>query len=174
MKPKFLSILLLTFAGVASSAESRAAHDAGLREYAAGDFKSAVSHFQGALRADPSDVDSCFWLGKSYGMLADIGGPVFGTRASSKARLYLARALRLAPRNVDYRRELFDFLVMADHSPGALRQAEAIIQMTPESDPDYPFMLWQLHRESQARSSPENRVLSAFSVLPQEFARLGR
>jgi tetratricopeptide (TPR) repeat protein len=172
MKLHILSTLLLMFASAALSAESRNGGDAGRRDYAAGEFKRAASHFQRALRADPNDADSCFWLGKSYEMLADSRGPLLGARASFKARLYLAKALQLAPDNEEYRRELLEFLIVSDHSPGALRQAQSIIQMTPESDPDYPFMLLRLHAEHQARSSPEDRLRCAVSVMPQQFARI--
>jgi tetratricopeptide (TPR) repeat protein len=173
--PRKLSLicsLLLISTGAASSAESPSAQVAGHRDYTAGEFEKAASHFQRAVKVDPNDADSYFWLGKSYEMLADIRGPLLGGRASFKARLYLAKALQLAPDNKDYRRELFQFLIVSDHSPGALRQAESIIQMTPEADPDYPFMLMRLHQEYGARSSPEDRIGSAFSVLPQQLARI--
>jgi tetratricopeptide (TPR) repeat protein len=169
-----ICISLLICACTGWSAESRSARDAGRREYAAGEFKKSASHFQRALKADPNDADSYFWLGKSYEMLADIGGPLLGSRASFKARLCLSKALQLAPDNKDYRRELFQLLIVSDHSPDALRQAEGIIQMTPESDPDYPFMLLRLHQEYQARSSPEGRIGCAFSVLPQQLARIAQ
>src|SRR5437764_15479963 len=138
MKLHVVFILVLIFASRASSAESWRARDAGHREYAAAEFKKAASHFQQAIKADPNDADSCFWLGKSYEMLADIRGPLLGARTSFKARFYLAKALQLAPKNGDYRRELFEFLIVSDHSPGALHLAHSIIQMTAESDPDYP------------------------------------
>jgi len=156
MKLQLASILLLIFASAGSSAESRSALYAGHHDYAAGEFKKAASHFQRALKADPNDADSCFWLGKSYEMLADIRGPLLGARTSFKARFYLAKALQLAPDNEEYRRELLEFLMVSAHSPGTIRQAESIIQMTPESDPDYPFMLLRLHQERQARSSPQS------------------
>jgi hypothetical protein len=46
--------------------------------------------------------------------------------------------------------------------------------MTPQTDPDYPFMLMRLHQEYQARSSPEGRIGRAFSVLPQQLARIAQ
>jgi tetratricopeptide (TPR) repeat protein len=174
IKLHLICISLLVCACTGWSAESRSARDAGRGEYAAGEFKKAAAHFQRALKADPNDADSYFWLGKSYEMLADIGGPLLGVRASNKARFYLAKALQLAPDNKDYRYELFQLLTVSDHSPGALRQAESIIQMTPESDPDYPFMLLRLHQEYEARSSPEDRISSAFSAMPGQLARIGR
>jgi tetratricopeptide (TPR) repeat protein len=167
-----ICIFLLICGCTGWSAESRNTRDAGRRDFATGEFKKAASHFQRAIKADPNDADSYFWLGKSYEMLADIGGPLLGVRASVKARFYLAKALQLVPDNEDYRRELFQLLVVSDHSPGALRQAESIIQMMPESDPDYPFMLLRLHQEYEARSSPEDRLRCAFSVLPGQLARI--
>jgi tetratricopeptide (TPR) repeat protein len=161
-------------AGARSSAESWSPQVAGHRDYTAGEFEKAASHFQRALKVEPNGADCYFWLGKSYEMLADIRGPLLGLRASVKARRYLAKALQLAPDNNDYRHELFQLLIVSDHSPGALRQAENIIQMTPQTDPDYPFMLMRLHQEYQARSSPEGRIGRAFSVLPQQLARIAQ
>jgi tetratricopeptide (TPR) repeat protein len=174
MKLHVVVIVLLIFASAASSAESQGDRDAGHRDYAAAEFKKAVSHFQRAIKADPKDADSCFWLGKSYEMLADLSGPLLGTRTSFKARLYLAEAFQLAPNNDDYRHELFEFLIVSDHSPGALHLAETIIQMTPESDPDYPFMQLQWQKECRLRSSAEYRVERAFGFLPQKLARISQ
>lgn len=143
----------------------------GRRSYAAGDFKKAISHFKKALTAEPNDAASHFWLGKSYEMFADIAGPLLGGRASSKARLYLAKAVQLAPANQQYRREFFEFLVTSDHSPGALRQAESIIRMTPRSEPDYPFMSLQLKEERNARSAAESRIQAAFALMQKEVVR---
>jgi tetratricopeptide (TPR) repeat protein len=170
MKLHLASILLFMFASAGLSAESRSARNAGHIDYSAGEFKKAASHFQRALKADPNDTDSCFWLGKSYEVLADIRGPVLGARASFKARLYLARALQLAPDNEEYRREFFQLSILADHSPGALRRAQSIIQMTPGSDPNYPFMLMRLHQEHESRSSLEDRLRCALSVMPRSVA----
>jgi tetratricopeptide (TPR) repeat protein len=172
--PYFICVFLLISAGAGSSAEPQSARVAGHRDYTAGEFEKAASHFERALKVEPNDADCYFWLGKSYEMLADIRGPLLGLRASVKARLYLAKALHLAPDNKDYRHELFQLLIVSDHSPGALRQAESIIQMTPHADTDFPFMLMRLRQEYHARSSPEGRIGYAFSVLPQQFARIAQ
>jgi tetratricopeptide (TPR) repeat protein len=164
----------LISAGAGSSAESPSPRVAGHRDYTAGEFEKAASDFQRALKLEPNDADCYFWLGKSYEMLADIRGPLLGLRASVKARLYLAKARQLARDNKDYRHELFQLLIVSDHSPTALPQAENILQMTPQTDPDYPFMLIRLHQEYQARSSPEGRIGCAFSVLQQQFARIAQ
>ncbi len=166
-------LLLLLFASSAWPIESRNEFDTGRRCYDAGKFKTAISHFKKAVSTDPIDAASYFWLGKSYEMLADIDGPVLGGRTSSKARLSLTKAVELAPANREYRRELFDFLLASDRSPGALHQAERIIQTTPRSDPDYPFLSTQLENERIARSSPESRITAAFGLLEQPLAGTG-
>jgi tetratricopeptide (TPR) repeat protein len=174
IKLHYTVMLLLVFACAAWPVELRSDRDAGRRSYAAGDFKKAVLNFKRAVAANPNDADSHFWLGKSYEMQADIGGLVLGSRASSKAHAQLAQALQLAPANEEYRREYFDFLVMSDHSPGALREAEAIIQMTPRSDPDYPSMSMELQKERDARSSVESRITAAFALAEQPLAIASR
>jgi tetratricopeptide (TPR) repeat protein len=172
--PCLICVILSIYAAAGSSAESPSPQVAGHRDYTAGEFEKAASDFQRALKLKPNEADCYFWLGKSYEMLADIRGPFFGLRASVKARHYLAKALRLAPDNKDYRHELFQLLIVSDHSPGALPEAENIVQMTPQTDPDYPFMLMRLHQEYQARSSLEGRIGCAFSVLQQRFARIAQ
>jgi tetratricopeptide (TPR) repeat protein len=172
--PCLICVLLLISAGAGSSAESRSPRVAGHRDYTAGEFEKAASHFQRALKLEPNDADCYFWLGKSYEMLADIRVPLLGLRASVKARIYLAKALQLAPDNKDYRHERFELLIVSDHSPGALRQAENIIQLTPQADPDYAFMVMRLPQEHQARSSLEGRIGCAFSFVPQQFARIAQ
>ena len=162
-------VLLLAFASAAWSVEVRSDFDAGRRCYDAADFKKAALHFTRAAVADPSNAEAHFWLGKSYENLADIGGPILGLSASLKARAHLGKALQLAPANLEYRREYFSFLTVSDQSPKALSDAESIIQNTPRSNPDYPFMSPRLDEERRARSSAEGRIEAAFSALPQSL-----
>ena len=173
MKAPRVFILILLFAGAIFSAETRGDLEAGRRDYEAAEFKRAAARFERALKAEPNDAVASFWLGKSYQMLADIDGPLFGARASSKARKYLARAVELQPRNQEYRREFFNLLLETGSSPGALTPAESIIRMVPPSDPDYRFMMMRLEQERQARSSPEYRVLRALSAVPHKVVSLG-
>jgi hypothetical protein len=46
--------------------------------------------------------------------------------------------------------------------------------MTPESDPDYPFMQLQWQKEFRLRSSAEDRVEAAFGFLPQKIVRMNQ
>lgn len=165
-------IIILLFAGTIFPAESRGDFEAGRSNYEAAEFKKAAAHFERALKAEPNDAAASFWLGKSYQMLSDIDGPLFGARAFSKARRYLAKAVELQPGNQEYRRELFNLLLETGFSASALAPAESIIRMVPPSDPDYRFMMMRLEQERQARSSPEYRVLRTLSAIPHKVASL--
>lgn len=163
-------LLLLSFAPGARPAELRNQFEIGRNYYEAGDFKRAVSHLQMAVRLQPEDARSYFWLGKSYEMLALINTPVFGSR-SSRAHASLLKALELAPENREYRSELFEFLLNSRCSPSALREAENILQTVNESDPDYPFMQRRLQETREGHSSPEYRA-AAVLFAPLQIVRI--
>jgi len=121
MKLNLLIMMLAGFGGHAASQQS--AFATGRANYAEGEFRKAAAHFQLALKINPSDAESYYWMGMSYQGLADIATP-FGGKYNSKARLCLTKAMELAPSRPDYRRELFDFLVDSANSSGtALKQA---------------------------------------------------
>jgi tetratricopeptide (TPR) repeat protein len=128
--------------------------------YQAGEFKIAVSHFQNAIQANPKDAASHYWMGRSYETLADIATP-FGRKYRSLARTHLTTAAELAPSRPEYRRELFDFLLDANEH----RQALGILNASPESDPDYDYMLSRLDDARKLASSFNGRVCSAFRIL---------
>ena len=131
------SMFLLTFSCAAFPAELQNQFEIGRNYYYSADFKKAISHFERAITLNPSDARAYFWLGKSYENLALINGPVLGMKAGSKAHKALAMAVQLAPEDGEYRQELFEFLINADYSPKALREAESILQTVNKSDPDY-------------------------------------
>ena len=168
------SAFLLTFAGSATPAELRNQFEIGRKYYESGEFKQAIPHFQRAIKLVPDDARAYFWLGKSYETLALIGGPVLGGNASSKAHKALERAVQLAPENREYRQELFEFLINAEYSRSALREAEDILQTVSESDPDYPFMQFRLEEARDGHSTPEYRAGAALIVHPLQIVDIAR
>jgi tetratricopeptide (TPR) repeat protein len=145
---------------------------AGRASYIAGEFKKAASHFQLALRVDPNNAGSNYWLGMSYQVLADIASP-FNGNYTAKARTYLTRAVQLDPGRKLYRRELFEFLLdSAASSRTALRQAAALLQMVSESDLDYIDMRRRLEHETRLNSSPEVSLARLFLAAPQAAVRI--
>ena len=170
-------MFLLTFSTSAFPAELQNQFEIGRNYYYSAEFKKAISHFERAIALHPTDARAYFWVGKSYENLALINGPVFGLNAGSKAHKALARAVQLAPEDRDYRQELFEFLINADYSPKALREAESILQTVNESDPDYPFMQLRLQEAHAVRSAPEHRAgavimtpLESMNIAQQPFS----
>src|SRR5438270_777562 len=96
MKLYFASILI-TLISTVNAAELRTEYLKGREYYASGEFKKAAAHFERAVKGDPENAEKHFWLGKSYQVLAELGSPLFGTGATSKARNHLNKALELAP-----------------------------------------------------------------------------
>jgi tetratricopeptide (TPR) repeat protein len=135
--------------------------------YTEGEFKKAVAHFQLALKVNPDDAASYYWMGMSYRVLADIAFP-FAGKYTSKASIYLTRATELAPGRLDYRRELFDFLVDSfGSSRAAGRQAADLLRTVPESDPDYNYLHRRFELERKENASVDARLGRLFLALPQ-------
>jgi hypothetical protein len=162
MKPILLILVSLTTSGAwAASAGFELA--VGRAYYTDGEFRKAANYFSRM----PDNPEACYWAGLSYERLADLATP-FGGRKLSKARMYLARAARLAPGSKEYRQALFD--VLLDSS--ALREAAALVRTIPESDAEYPEMRRRLEAERQWNSSPEARLSRAFLAGPRTLWRV--
>jgi tetratricopeptide (TPR) repeat protein len=170
MKVNLVIPALLLFSGLAAG--QRSVIETGRTYYTAGEFKKAAAHFQLALKAVPDNAESYYWMGMSYQRLADIALP-FGGRYSAKARLCLTKAVALAPARLDYRDELYEFLLdPAGSSRSALRQAEGILQSTSEADPAYAHMRERFESERKANSSAEARLGRLFLTVPQVAYRI--
>ena len=166
------ALLLMIVTSTVSAAALSNGLQKGKNYYFAGEFKKAISQFELTIEKNPNDPQPYLWLGKSYALLADTKAPIFSTRARLKARRYLAKAVQLAPDCVECRRELFDFLVDSDNSRSELREAKALIENTPESDLDYPWMRSSLAQARKQRSSPEYLTAQFFAAPSQAFAQL--
>ena len=165
-------ILMLLSAFCGQAAAIRSEYAIGRTYYSEGDFKRAAAHFQLALKTNPNDAESCHWAGLSYQGLADIATP-FGGRYHSKARVFLTKAVELAPGRPDYRGALFDFLLeSARSSRTALNQAAHLLQTVPEHDPDYRDMRRRFEYESEADSSVEARLSRLVLFGPQAVYRI--
>jgi tetratricopeptide (TPR) repeat protein len=166
-------VLVLSIASVSNAAVGEQSEIAmGRSYYAEGQFKRAAAHFQRGLVENPNDADACFGAGMSYQMLADIAAP-FNHKYSSKARGYLTKATELAPTRQDYRSELFNFLLdAAGSSRAARRQAEAILERMPESDPEYPWMHRRLEQEGRADASTDARLGRLFLSVPRALYQI--
>ena len=169
MKTK-LVLIVLALASAGRAAE-RSDFSAGRKSYASGEFRKAASHFEKAVKADPANAEAHFWLGKSYEVLTDIGGPLFGTRSSSRARVHLTKAMELAPERPEYRDELFNFLLGSDQSLRGLAKARAVLQTMPKSDPDYASMQSRLQQECGARASAQSRLGAVVLLVPRQVLR---
>ena len=145
---------------------------AGRAYYVEGEFKKAAAHFQLALRVNPNDADSYYWMGMSYQVLAEIAFP-FAGKYNSKARICLTKAVELAPTRSDYRRELFDFLVASAGSSRAVRrQAADLMRTVPEPDPDYNYMHRRFELERRINASADAQLGRLFLAIPRATYRL--
>jgi tetratricopeptide (TPR) repeat protein len=166
------ALLLMIAAYTISAAALSDGLQKGKNYYFAADFKKAISQFEFTIRKNPNDPEPYLWLGKSYALLADTKPPGFGAHARRKARMYLVKAVQLAPQCVECRRELFDLLIESDTSVSALREAKTLLENVPESDVDYPSMRSLLAQRHKQRSSPEYLTTVFFSFPSQALAQL--
>jgi tetratricopeptide (TPR) repeat protein len=165
MKLKLPMLLLIAAAGLAAAQPSEFVKARGY--YTSGEFKKAAAHFQLALETNPNDAESWYWMGMSHQHLADITAP-FDHKHRGKARLYLTTAVELAPGRIDYRRELFDFLLdSAGSSRTTLRQAADMLRTIPDSDPDYIPMCRRLEEARGVNSSLDARLGRLFLAAPR-------
>ena len=165
-----LIVLALLVSLNATSAAPRSELEIGMAHYQAGEFKQAVAHFQFALKANPHDAESYYWIGLSYQGLADLAVP-FSSRHSAHARLNLEMAAQLAPERRDYRRALFNLLLeSAVSSRECLRQASALLDGIPHSDLDYESMRQQMEQEMPQNNPPEERLARLLLFLPQTLS----
>ncbi len=67
--------VILLMASHAEGAAEQSEFAMGRAFYADGEFKQAVAHFQQAVKSNPADADSYYWMGMSYQTLADIAFP---------------------------------------------------------------------------------------------------
>lgn len=172
MKLNLSVFILFAVLGSKAAAETSPEFATGRAYYTEGEFKKAVAHFQLALNSNPNDAESCYWMGMSYQVLADIASP-FDHGYNSKARFYLTKAMELAPKRSDYRRELFDFLVdSAGSSRAAARHAADLLRKVPESDPDYSYMRRRFELERKANASADARLGRLFLAIPRATYRL--
>ena len=171
MKLNLSLLILLALLGSEAAAQG-SEFATGRAYYMDGEFKKAVTHFQLALKVNPDDAESYYWMGMSYQVLADIASP-FDYKYKSKARINLTRATELAPGRLDYRRELFDSLLdSAGSSRAAARQAADLLQTVPESDPGYSYMHGRFECERRANASPEARLGRLFLAIPRATYRI--
>jgi len=165
MKLKMAAILLTAAFGIAAAGQ-QSEFAIGRAYYSEGEFKKAAAHFQTAIRTSPDSAEAYFWIGMSYQMLADIAAP-FGGKYNAMARVNLTKAADLAPNRLEYRRELFDFLLDSGSSRSAWRQAGDILRTVSESDPEYPGMRRRLEQARRESSSPEARLGRLFLAAPR-------
>jgi len=102
------AFLLLAIAYAAAATSSQTAGEALFRDC---EFKAAAHVFESALRDEPDNARFHFWLGNSYARMAEVASPCSAPRNARKARVHLEAAVRLDPKNGDFRNELFEFYV---------------------------------------------------------------
>jgi len=158
---KFHLILLL-----AASAFGAQPFAAGKEYYLAGEFRKAATYFQSACVTD-NDAEACYWAGLAHEKMADISVP-FGCRANHRAHDLLLKATQLNPKQLEYRRAFFEFLLnSADCSRTALREAAGMLVEMPESDPDYLEMSHRLEVEKRVKPSVEERLAKLILAAPR-------
>ena len=104
--------------------------------FVACEFKQAARAFERALAGQPDNAALHYRLGKAYARLAEVSSLLFAPKYARKARRSLEQAVKLAPRNDEYLRELFDFDVASpEWLGGGLERAAALLDRFGPGDP---------------------------------------
>ena len=111
------------------------------------EFKKAAQAFQKGVSESPDSAVLHYWLGKSYARLVELS-TFSAARDARKARGSLEQAVRLAPGNEDYLRELFDLYVDFPEffDQGLDRAADLIGSAGSEESREEMFMRLRLSR----------------------------
>ena len=169
-----LIVLFSLVSLTAKSAAPRSDLEIGKAQYEAGEFKQAVGHFHLALKANPLDTDSYYWIGLSEQALADIAVP-FSARHYSNARVNLIIATRLSPQRRDCRRALFNLLLDSPMSSrSALQQAATLLREVSPNDLEYESMRQQWEQALKQNTAAEDRVEKLLLFVPQSLISIRR
>jgi len=104
MRSLILSLLLAVMLPVFADAVAlpgKADFSAGMRDYDAGKFKSAVAAFGRAAALEPENDVFAYWVGKACGRVAERAGPISAIKWAGRTRDALERAVELNPENLD-------------------------------------------------------------------------
>lgn len=96
-----LILAAATAPGWADDSDPAARFEAGVQRYEAQDFAAAATLFEAATRAAPANDTYAYWLGKTYGRLAERASWVSALRYARRTREALERAVSLNPANPD-------------------------------------------------------------------------
>src|SRR5215470_10240177 len=101
--------------------------------YEQGKYDKAIEHAEAAARLAPENGEYQRWLGRAYGAKAEQSRSFFLAR---KVKQAFETAVRLAPRSIEARRDLMQFLAEAPWIVGgdktkAREQVQAISQLDP-------------------------------------------
>lgn len=115
----FLVVWLAVRATCCPAADANPASwfEAGVQRYEAQDFAAAAALFEAAVDAAPADDTYAFWLGKTYGRLAERASWLRALGYARRTRETLERAVSLNPSNPDALDALAQFYAEA---PGFL------------------------------------------------------
>src|SRR5215831_10912193 len=96
-------------------------------------YEKAVTYAETAVKLAPQDADYQRWLGRAYGAKAEESRSFFLAR---KVKQAFEAAVRLAPRSIEARRDLMQYLAEAPWTVGgdkskAREQVQAISQIDP-------------------------------------------
>jgi tetratricopeptide (TPR) repeat protein len=97
--------------------------------FSTGEWDNGISACEKAVALDPNNSSYHLWLGRVYGEKADSSSFITAASLAGKVRIQFETAVKLAPENVDARRDLGEFYVEAPGIVGGGRdKAEAQAQ----------------------------------------------
>ena len=139
-----------------------------------GDAKRAAEFFQKAVAAEPNNSVYYHWLGRAYGLRAELGNPFSAMGHASKARQNFEKAVELDPKNSEAVNDLFEFYLEAPGFIGggvdkALKVADRIAELN-AAEGNYARA--RIEEKRKEYSSAEKHLRRAMELAPHQVGRV--
>jgi|SRR5579871_2055352 len=134
----------------------------------------AVDYFQQAVDLEPGNSTYYHWLGRAYGLRAEMGTMFTAMGNASKARQNFEKAIELDPNNSEAVNDLFEFYVEAPgFVGGGLDKAEKLAQRIAAHDAaEGNYAAARIAEKRKEFPRAENHLRKAMELAPRQVGRV--
>ncbi len=139
-----------------------------------GEYKKATEVLDRAAQANPTDSDTCTWLGRAYGRRAETSFAVAAVGFAAKSRANLEKAVQLNPSNSEAINDLFEFYLQAPgFLGGGLDKADRLANQIARQDPvEGNYAKARLAEEHKQYATAEAYLRRAIQMAPDKVGRV--
>jgi len=136
-------------------------------------YKEAIANLEKAVAEDSLNSDSCDWLGRAYGRLAEGSSFLTALKYARKTVRAFERAVELDPSNLEALSDLFEYYLEAPGMVGGgLDKAEAIARkFAGLNEAEYHWACARLAERRKDPAGAEREFRAARQAAPDEVGR---